>query len=157
MFEPDLFSRIGGIILLMKTFLRTIRKYFSRKNHELTLRHVEARFQMLADSVPVFVWIAGTDRLRSYVNKRWLDYTGRTLEQETGHGWTADVHPEDLDRWLKSYALAFDARKEFKLEYRLRRHDGAYRWVLAHGIPIFLSNGQFSGYIGVCVDIHAQK
>lgn len=117
------------------------------------LRESESRFRTLADSAPVLIWIAGTDKLCTYFNKVWLEFTGRTLAQESGNGWTHGVHPDDLRRCLDTYVAAFDARKEFTMEYRLRRHDGEYRWLLDHGVPNFDAEGAFLGYIGSCLDI----
>jgi PAS domain S-box-containing protein len=101
--------------------------------------------------------MSGTDKLCTYFNRAWLDFTGRTLEQELGNGWSEGVHPEDLDRCYSSYAQAFDARQGFKLEYRLRRHDGEYRWILDCGVPRYSPDASFCGYIGSCVDISDLK
>jgi PAS domain S-box-containing protein len=124
-----------------------------RKRAEQTLRESEARFRHLADSAPVLIWMAGPDKLCNYFNRRWLEFTGRTFEQEVGNGRAAGVHAEDLPRWLETYETAFDARREFQIEYRLRRHDREYRWIMDHGIPRFASAGEFLGYIGSCVDL----
>ena len=89
--------------------------------------------------------------------KGWLDFTGRTLEQELGNGWAEGVHREDFDRCLETYVNAFDARQEFTMEYRLRRNDGEYCWVLDHGVPRFEADGTFLGYIGTAIDISEIK
>ena len=107
----------------------------------------------LADATPVLIWSSGTDKLCNYFNKQWLDFTGRTLEQETGNGWVRGVHPDDIDRCLTTYVAAFESCRPFTMEYRLRRHDGKYRWVLDNGVPRFAADGTFSGYIGSCLDI----
>ncbi|MBW4451833.1 MAG: PAS domain S-box protein [Nostoc indistinguendum CM1-VF10] len=114
----------------------------------------EARFRHLADTAPVLVWMSGTDKLCNYFNKPWLAFTGRTLEQEMGNGWAEGVHPDDFQRCLNTYTNAFDARQHFKMEYRLRRNDGEYRWLFDTGVPRFAPTGEFLGYIGSCVDIH---
>jgi PAS domain S-box-containing protein len=124
-----------------------------RKRVEQALREGEQRFRTLADATPVLVWSSGTDRQCNYFNKRWLDFTGRSIEQEMGHGWAEGVHPEDIQRCLETYIRAFDTRTHFTMEYRLRRHDGEYRWVLDNGVPKFDPSGNFSGYIGSCLDI----
>src|SRR5690606_37847761 len=93
----------------------------------------------------------------TYFNRTWLNFTGRALEQQLGDGWTACVHPNDLDRCLETYGSAFDARKPFEMEYRLRRHDGEYRWVLDVGVPRFTPEGEFLGYIGSGVDVTERR
>ncbi len=121
------------------------------------LRESEERFRLMADSAPVLLWMAGTDTLCTFFNKPWLDFTGRTLEQEVGNGWTEGLHPDDFQRCLDMYLSAFEARRNFTMEYRLRRRDGEYRWVLGTGVPRFSPAGEFAGYIGSCVDITERK
>ena len=128
-----------------------------RKSADEALRESEARFHTMADTAPVMIWMAGTDKLCTFFNKGWLDFTGRTLEQELGNGWTEGVHREDFDRCLEVYANSFNARQEFTMEYRLRRYDGEYCWVLDHGVPRFESDGKFVGYIGTAIDITESK
>ena len=113
----------------------------------------EERFLRLADNAPVLIWIAGLDKGCFYFNQPWLDFTGRTLQQEQGNGWTQGVHPDDLDHCLQSYIKAFDARQPFTMEYRLRNAAGEYRWLLDNGVPRFAPDGKLLGYIGSCVDI----
>jgi PAS domain S-box-containing protein len=127
-----------------------------RRKAEEAAKESENRFRLAADTAPVFIWIAGTDKRSTWFNKPWLDFTGRTVEEETGNGWSG-VHPLDLQRCLEIYNSSFDARKPFSMEYRLRRHDGMYRWILDNGVPRFAPNGEFLGYIGSCIDIHERK
>jgi PAS domain S-box-containing protein len=128
-----------------------------RKRAEEALRESEVRFRNMADKAPVMIWMSGTDKLCTFFNKGWLDFTGRNLEQELGNGWAEGVHRADLDRCLEIYNKSFDARKEFAMEYRLRRNDGEYRWVLDSGTPRFSDDGAFLGYIGSCIDIAGRK
>jgi PAS domain S-box-containing protein len=124
-----------------------------RKIADEALRESETRFRTMADTAPVMIWMSGTDKLCTFFNKGWLDFTGRTVQQELGSGWTEGVHPEDFDRCVEVYTKAFNARQEFTMEYRLRRFDGEYCWVLDHGVPRFESEGTFLGYIGTAIDI----
>jgi PAS domain S-box-containing protein len=103
------------------------------------------------------IWQSGPDKLTTYFNRPWLDFTGRTVEQERGNGWAEGVHPHDLERCMATYIEAFDARQDFEMEYRLRRRDGEYRWILDRGRPLCNSRGEFLGYIGGCIDITDRK
>src|SRR4051812_18490231 len=142
---------------VLRGFTKVARDITERKRVEEALRASEARFRMLADSAPVMIWQAGTDKLRTYFNQPWLSFTGRTTDQELGNGWVEGVHVEDYERCLTAYARAFDAREPFEMEYRLRRHDGEYRWALDHGQPLSGPEGEFTGFIGSVVDITDRK
>jgi len=128
-----------------------------RRARTNVLRESEARFRTLADTAPVFIWMSGLDKLCTFLNKPWLDFTGRTLDQDLGNGWAEGVHPDDRERCLATYADAFDARRDFTMEYRLRRHDGEYRWVSDKGVPRRAPDGTFLGYIGCADDITPRK
>ena len=128
-----------------------------RKIAEEELRESEARFRTVANAAPVMIWMSGPDKLCTFFNKGWLDFTGRSLEQELGNGWAEGVHREDIDRCLDVYQNSFNARESFTMEYRLRRSDGEYRWLLDSGTPRFASDGAFLGYIGSCIDITERK
>src|ERR1700761_5194815 len=124
---------------------------------EESMRESETRFRTMLDAAPVMIWMSDTDRLCTFFNKRWLDFTGRTLEQEMGNGWSEGVHPDDFERCLNVYVSSFDARKDFTMEYRLRRRDGVYRWILDTGVPQEDVDGTFLGYVGSCVDISDRR
>ncbi|MEI2579777.1 PAS domain S-box protein [Scytonema sp. PRP1] len=128
-----------------------------RKNALAALQESEERFRTMADTAPVMIWMAGIDQFCHYFNKGWLEFTGRTVEEELGDGWAELIHPDDLEFCLETYTTAFDARRSFTMEYRLRRFDGEYRWLLDTGTPRFHSDGSFAGYIGSCIDITEQK
>ena len=116
-----------------------------------------AAFRDMANNAPVMIWVASLDKLCNFFNNTWVEFTGRKAEQEMGNGWAEGVHPEDVDRCMEIYTTNFDARQPFQMEYRLRRHDGEYRWLMDVGKPSYSPSGEFTGYIGSCTDIHAQK
>ncbi len=138
-------------------FVAEVLDVTARKRAEQTLRESEERFRLVANKAPVLIWMSGTDKLCTFFNQCWLDFTGRSMEQELGSGRAAAVHPEDLARVLGIYSSAFDARVDFEMEYRLKRFDGKYRWIVDYGVPRFESDGAFCGYIGSCVDITDRK
>jgi PAS domain S-box-containing protein len=136
---------------------KVARDITAQKQAEQALRESEQRFRVITDASPIMVWMAGTDKLCYYFNKGWLDFVGRTLEQESGNGWTQNLLPEDFDRCLQIYVSNFDARRPFEMEYRMRHHTGLYRWILDRGVPRYAPDGTFEGYVGGCLDIHDQK
>ncbi len=121
------------------------------------LRESEDRFRIMADTAPVMIWMSEPDTQCSFFNQPWLNFTGRTWEQEKGNGWAEGVYPDDFDRCLETYLSAFAARRPFQMEYRLRRFDGVYRWILDTGVPRWSADGVFAGYIGSCIDITGRK
>src|SRR5262249_28602011 len=127
-----------------------------RAKAEGELRESEARFRSVADTAPVLIWMSDTDRLCTYVNQPWLDFTGRSIEQELGNGRTDGIHPDDLQRCLDTYTQCFDRREKVRMEYRVRRYDGEYRWVLDVGVPRF-QGSSFAGYIGCALDVSERK
>ena len=127
------------------------------KQAEAALRESEERFRTMADTAPVMIWMAGCDKLCYYFNAKWLEFTGKTLEQEIGNGWTQGIHPDDRQRYTEIYFNAFDARQTFSMEYRLQNKHGEYRWVLDKGTPRFDADENFVGYIGSCIDITERK
>lgn len=116
------------------------------------LRDIQERFLTIADSAPVLIWMSGPDKLRTYFNRSWLDFTGRSLEEELGQGWIQGVHPEDATKFAESYTDAFDKHIPFTIVYRVRRHDGEYRWLVDTGAPTYNPDGSFAGYIGSYID-----
>jgi len=128
-----------------------------RKQVEAALRESEARFRTMADSAPVLLWIAETDGRCTFFNRSWLEFTGRCIEDELDEGWLEAVHPDDQPNFLQTYHQSFHHRQRFHIEYRLRRADGEYRWILDTGVPRFDTNRGFLGYIGSCIDITEVK
>jgi PAS domain S-box-containing protein len=128
-----------------------------RKQAENTARESEQRFRSVANTAPVMIWMSGPDKLCDYFNRPWLEFTGRSLQEELGNGWAEGVHPEDLRRCMQTYTQSFDRGESFHMEYRLRRHDGEYRWMLDQGVPRLDVDGSLVGFIGSCVDITEQK
>ncbi len=129
----------------------------ARKQAEASARESEQRFLLMANAAPVLLWTSGTDKGCTFFNQTWLEFTGRSLEQELGTGWAEGVHPDDRAGCLKTYSEAFEAREPFTIEYRLRRRDGKYRWVLDHGVPRYDGEHVFLGYIGSCVDMTERR
>jgi PAS domain S-box-containing protein len=137
----------SSMVARLRTEAERIRDLYER------LRESEQRFRTMADCAPVLLWMAGTDSLCNFFNKSWLEFSGRTMEEEYGNGWAEAVHAEDFQRCMHVYLNAFVERQPFRMEYRLRRHDGEYRWILDTGVPRFAPGGTFEGYIGSCIDI----
>ena len=127
------------------------------KRVDAALRENEERFRLVANTAPVMIWMSGIDNLCTYFNEGWLEFTGRSLEEELGNGWAKGVHPEDLRHCLDTYTKAFDQRERYKIEYRLRRRDGEYRWILATGVPRFSVDNSFAGYIGSAIDVTERR
>lgn len=148
---------IDDDINFLQAMANIISLAYERKSSEDELKEREEKYRFLADNQPALIWGAGTDKLCNYFNKVWLDFTGRTLEQELSNGWAEGVHPEDIDECVKTYFTAFDKRQPFKMEHRLRSADGSYKWIIDHGLPQFSLSGEFIGYIGTCLDITDSK
>jgi PAS domain S-box-containing protein len=121
------------------------------------LRESEERFRLMANSAPVMIWVSGTDKRCTWFNNKWLEFVGRPMEQEIGNGWVENLHPEDRNRTIQTYVKSFDAREPFSMEYRLRRADGEYRWMVDDGVPRHQAHGEFLGYIGSVFDLTERK
>lgn len=117
----------------------------------------EAKFRRLAEAAPFMMWMSGTDALYVYFNRAWLEYRGRGLERELGNGWTEGLHPDDRDLCIGTYLRAFSARQSFRIQYRLLRFDGEYRWVEDAGVPMWDQKAEFAGFMGACLDVTNQK
>jgi PAS domain S-box-containing protein len=158
--ESELTAQVRAMVKIKKANISALRlledlkrENASMKEREKALLDSERNYRTIVDSGQALIWTSGTDMLCSYFNRIWLEFTGRTLEEETGKGWTRGVHPEDLERCVRIYTEAFAARREFSMDYRLRRFDGEYRWIQDNGCPRYDSAGIFIGYIGHCLDI----
>jgi PAS domain S-box-containing protein len=155
----------GGTALTLQNFflLRATLMTFiaismeQRQAVEISLRESEERFRKMAHTAPVLIWMSGPDKLCNFFNQGWLDFTGRSLAQEMGNGWAEGVHPDDMKSCVEQYYAAFDLRQPFEIEYRLKRRDGVYRWILDRGVPRYGSGGAFAGYIGSALDITELK
>ena len=159
--EPTVWDRyrawiIAGIsICILQALLITglLANLVKRRRAERSLTESEGRFQTMADAAPVLIWVSGEDKLPTYFNKAWLEFTGRSMEQELGNGWKEGVHPDDLAKISQTYGPAVDAREPFVMQYRLKNSDGEYRWITDQGVPRYGPSGNFRGYVGACVDI----
>jgi len=143
--------------------VRALRERVAQLENELVLqkldgrRHGDERFRFLVNSAPVMVRISGSDALCNFFNKAWLEFRGRSLEQELGNGWAEGLHPDDRDLCIETYLKSFTARQPFRMEYRLQRHDGEYRWVEDTGVPRYEEDGDFAGFMGSAIDVSTRK
>jgi PAS domain S-box-containing protein len=145
--QDEIGELIGGFNRLLESLAK----------RGMELRESEQHFRTIANSGSILIWTSARDKLCDYFNEPWMRFTGRTLDQELGNGWTDGVHPDDLELCLKTYVAAFDRREPFSMEYRLRHADGSYRWLRDDGSPRYDSKGDFLGYIGFCMDISERK
>jgi PAS domain S-box-containing protein len=142
-------------LLWQRAKLRTVEIQLARTLE--TVQESERRFRLVANTAPVLIWMSGPDKLCNYFNQSWLEFTGRPIETQLGNGWSEGVHSEDLKGCLDIYTRSFDLRESFTMQYRLRRYDGEYRWMLDTGVPRLNLDGSFAGYIGTCMDISDNK
>ena len=134
-----------------------LRDITARQHAEASQREGEAHFRVMAESAPVLIWVSGPDKGCTYFNHGWLEFRGRTLDQELGNGWADGVHPDDAAHVVAACSEAFDRRAPYTLEYRRKRADGAYRWIMVSGTPRYTDNGVFAGYVGSCLDITERR
>ncbi len=127
------------------------------KIQEEVIKESQARFENMANTAPVMIWIADVDGLFSFLNKVWLDFTGNEMGADLGMNWLKNVHPEDLEKLLGQYQDAFSSKTSFSCEFRFKRKDDVYRWIMINGTPRFSREGIFMGFIGSCADISEQK
>jgi PAS domain S-box-containing protein len=148
-----IYDQEGGLLGAVLVF----RDITEARHARAALEESESRFRNMADQTPAMIWMADDTRGLTYCNRTWLEFTGRTMEQEQGEGWTSAVHPEDFAHCLSVYTTAFDARVPFETEFRLKRHDGEYRWIFNRGTPRYDGDGRFQGYVGAALDITERK
>ncbi|WP_025763737.1 PAS domain-containing sensor histidine kinase [Dyadobacter tibetensis] len=143
-------GKISGIMI-------TVNDVTERVEARKRIEESEQRFRHVADSAPALIWMTDVNALSTFFNTAWLNFTGRTLEEEIGKGWLSSVHPDDRVICLQTYTQAFENREPFYMEYRLLRYDGQYHWISDNGVPRFTVDGGFQGYIGACMNIQEQK
>ena len=150
-------AEVGNVFGLESADAKLIEETTDRRRRKSALQEREKRYRDMTDAGSVMIWVSGPDKLCTFFSQGWLNFTGSTMDQAIGLGWSAMIHPDDRARCNESYSSAFDGRRSFQTECRLRRADGEYRWVLAAGVPHFEPGGAFSGYVGTCTDITEVK
>jgi PAS domain S-box-containing protein len=155
-FAEDLAARIALALDNARLYRDAEQEIAERRRAEAAQHESEMRFRVMADNAPVLIWMSDPDGNAYFFNKPWLDFTGRTKEEESRQGWLEGVHQEERQRYLTVYLRAYETRSPIIMEYRLRRWDGEYRWILDHGEPRMTPDGEFAGYVGSCIDITDQ-
>jgi len=148
--DKDADAQVVGLVFSLRETTHYVRAQFA-------VRESEERFVALADAAPVFIWMSGPDKVCSWFNQQWLNFTGRTMAQELNNGWVEGVHPDDVEQCLATYECSFDSRQAFTMEYRLRSASGEYRWLSDKAAPHYCPDGRFLGYIGTCTDITERR
>ena len=144
---------VNGEQHVLSTFIDLTEKIKSQK----IISESEAWFRSIADNSPVMIWGFDSNQLCNYVNSTWVEFTGLSTKDILGSDWEDIIHPDDLENFRKIYNKAFDSRKPFQREYRLKRTDGRYRWVFDFAKPILMPDGSIKGYIGSCADNHNRR
>ena len=144
-------------VAFVQALANVLGQTMARNRAEAELRESERRFRRLSDATPAMIWMSGVDKQCTYLNRQWLAFTGRTLEQDLGAGWMDSLHDDDREAVRQRYVAGFELREPFRMEYRLRRADGVYRWIVDQAMPRFLPDGSFSGYVGACIDVTSEK
>ncbi len=152
--QGKVYFNVGGE---PERFIGTILDINDEKNREQTLQDNVELFTTMADNVPAMIWMSGDDKFSDFFNRTWLEFTGRTIEQESHEGWLGNVHPDDVQLCIDNYKRSFARQKGFTIEYRLKRKDGQYRWIADNAVPRYHANGQFAGFISACMDIDEEK
>ncbi|HAA16646.1 MAG TPA: hypothetical protein DCE41_35030 [Cytophagales bacterium] len=138
-------------------YIITLEDISQRRRYQNQLRESQSRFRMLSNNSAVMMWTTNADALVTFANKAWCDYTGRPMEAELGYGWTENLHPEEKDHLLNEFKSIFDHKQPFEVEYRVRKADGTYGWLLERGIPMYEANDVFAGIMGTCFEITDRK
>ena len=128
-----------------------------RKDAERVIRESEERFRLIASTAPVIIWMSDAAQQGTYINDAWTSLTGLSQEAALADGWAQVLHPDDRERCVEAYTRGFTRREPFHIEYRLRRHDGEFRWIFAQGVPRYDARGSFAGYIGSAIDVTERK
>jgi PAS domain S-box-containing protein len=142
---------------LFDVLARQAADLIERTRAEEALRESEERFRLIANTAPVIIWMSDAEKGCSYVNQTWLDLTGQSAEAVLGNGWTSEIHPDDVVQCFGIYARAFDRREAFQIDFRLRRRDGEFRWIVSTGAPRYHADGSFAGYIGSAIDVTERR
>ena len=153
----DATGAIVGASKILRDVTDSIRARALLREREEALRESEERFRLIADTAPVVFWMSDTSKECTYLNQTWLDLTGQPVDAARGSGWRDSIHPEDVVECWDLFARAFDRREPFQMDFRLRRHDGEYRWMVSTGAPKYHANGSFTGYIGFAIDVTERR
>jgi diguanylate cyclase (GGDEF)-like protein/PAS domain S-box-containing protein len=156
--EPPAIAELAELAEGFNDMLGQVQRRDGELRRELEERKLaESRFRYVADHAPVMIWMTDSDQQCTFVNQVWLNFTGLSEAESIGRDWERAIHPEDRKTAFGAYYTAQPAAEPIATEYRLRRHDGSYRWIMDTGMPLFDSGGHFAGYIGSCVDITERK